>query len=147
MSTVQDILGTKGSEVLMIPPDTRVDRVAQRMRHAHVGAFVVSRDGTRIDGLVTERDLVEAIAKHGRAALDLRVSSVMEHRVLTCRPDDSVRSVMATMTHERVRHLPVVRDGAACGIISIGDVIKTYVDETDLEASVMRDFVLAQRAR
>lgn len=67
--------------------------------------------------------------------------------MLTCRPDDSVRSVMATMTHERVRHLPVVRDGAACGIISIGDVIKTYVDETDLEASVMRDFVLAQRAR
>lgn len=64
MSTVQDILGTKGSEVLMIPPDTRVDRVAQRMRHAHVGAFVVSRDGARIDGLVTERDLVEAIAKH-----------------------------------------------------------------------------------
>lgn len=147
MSTVQDVLATKGSEVLMIPPDTRVDRVAQRMRQAHVGAFVVSRDGARIDGLVTERDLVEAMAKHGRAALDLRVSSVMEYRVLTCRPEDSVRSVMATMTHERVRHLPVVRDGAVHGIISIGDVIKTYVDETDLEASVMRDFVLAQRAR
>lgn len=147
MSTVQEILATKGSEVLMIPPNLRVERVAQRMRQAHVGAFVVSHDGVHVDGLVSERDLVEAVARHGRAALDQPVSAVMAFRVLTCGPGDSVRSVMATMTHERVRHLPVVRDGEVCGIISIGDLIKTYVDETSLEASVMRDFVLAQRAR
>jgi CBS domain-containing protein len=67
--------------------------------------------------------------------------------VHTCRPDDSVRSAMATMTTSRVRHLPVVDQGELCGIISIGDVIKSYVDETELEASVMRDAYLAHRSR
>ncbi len=147
MSAVRDVLRAKGEGVLMITPEMLVERVAMRMRQAHVGAFVVSSDGRRVDGLITERDIVFGLARHGAAIFGMRTAAVMSQSVHTCRLDDSVRSAMATMTHSRVRHLPVVEHGEVLGIISIGDVIKTYVDETDLETSVMRDAFLAQRAR
>jgi CBS domain-containing protein len=147
MSQISDVLRAKGQRVLMVPPGMPVVRVAQRMREEHVGAFVVSSDGRRMEGLITERDIVFGIARHGEAMLALPVSALMSQAVHTCRFDDSVRSAMTTMTNSRVRHLPVVEHGEVCGIISIGDVIKTYVDETDLEASVMRDAYLAHRSR
>jgi CBS domain-containing protein len=147
MSRVSDVLRAKGERVLMVTPETPVLRVAQRIREEHVGAFVVSSDGRRVEGLITERDIVFGLARHGEATSSLRASALMSHAVHTCRFDDSVRSVMTTMTNSRVRHLPVVEHGEVCGIISIGDVTKTYVDETDLEASVMRDAYLAHRSR
>jgi len=136
----------KGDDVRIVAPDTPVDRVAQRMRAAKIGAFVVSGDGRRIDGLVTERDLVHGLARHGVAVHDLPVAAVMTRGVLTCHPDDTVRAVMADMTRERVRHLPVVQNGQLRGIISIGDVVKACIDDADLETSVMRDAYLVQRA-
>jgi CBS domain-containing protein len=147
MSRVCDVLRAKGDRVLMVAPDTPAVRVAQRMREEHVGAFVVSSDGRRVEGLITERDIVLGLARYGQGLFALRASELISQAVHTCRPDDSVRSAMATMTNSRVRHLPVVEHGELCGIISIGDVIKSYVDETDLEASVMRDAYLAQRSR
>jgi len=147
MSRVSDVLRAKSDHVLMVTPDTSVVRVAQRMREEHVGAFVVSSDGRRVEGLISERDIVFGLARHGEALLGLPVSALMSQAVHTCRSDDSVRSAMATMTNSRVRHLPVVEHGQVCGIISIGDVIKTYVDEIDLEAGVMRDAYIAHRSR
>ena len=147
MSRVSDVLRAKGERVLMVTPDTPVIRIAQRMREEHMGAFVVSSDGRRVEGLITERDIVFGLARHGEATLALRAAALMSRSVPTCRFDDSVRSAMTTMTNARVRHLPVVEHGEVCGIISIGDVIKTYVDETDLETSVMRDAYLALRSR
>jgi CBS domain-containing protein len=147
MTQVADVLRTKGERVLMVTPDTSVLRVAQRMREEHVGAFVVSSDGHHVDGLITERDIVFGLARHGEAVMSLSASALASPSVHTCRSGDSVRSVMATMTNSRVRHLPVVEHDEARGIISIGDVIKTYIDETDLEANVMRDAYLAHRSR
>jgi CBS domain-containing protein len=147
MSRVRDVVHAKGERVLMVTPDTRVVRVAQRMREEQVGAFVVSSDGHRLDGLITERDIVFGIARRGEAVLALPAASLMSRAVHTCRADDTVRSVMTTMTDAKVRHLPVVEHGQVRGIISIGDVIKSYVDEIDLEANVMRDAYLAHRAR
>jgi CBS domain-containing protein len=147
MSRVSDVLRTKGASVLMVTPDTPVVRVAQRMREEHVGAFVVSSDGHRAEGLITERDIVFGLARHGESLLTLRASALMSRGEPSCRLDDSVRSAMTTMTNARVRHLPVVEHGEVRGIISIGDVIKTYVDEIDLEAGVMRDAYLAHRSR
>ena len=147
MSRVRDVLQVKGSEVLALPPGTPVQRVAQRMRIDHIGAFVVSSRVGQLDGIVTERDIVFAIARHGAGALDLPVSAVMSKAPSTCSPDDSVRSVMAEMTRERVRHLPVVEDGMLRGIISIGDVVKASIDDADLENNVMRDAYLVNRAR
>ena len=92
MSRVRDVLQTKGSEVLTVAPATPVMRVAQRMRTEHIGAYVVSSRVGQLDGLVTERDIVFAIARHGAGALDLPVSAVMSKAPSTCAPDDTVRA-------------------------------------------------------
>jgi CBS domain-containing protein len=144
MSTVNDLLDVKGRDVLQVTPETTVARVAQFMREERVGAFVVSRDGQHVDGLVTERDLVLGIARHGGEVVNLRVADVMHHSVETCAPGDSIRSAMTTMTRTRVRHLPVVDRGRLCGMVSIGDVIKSFVDDADLETRVLRDAYLAR---
>jgi CBS domain-containing protein len=145
MSTVRDVLGTKGTAVLTVTPDTPVMRVAQRMRRENVGAFVVSRDGRHVEGLITERDVVFGLARHGPEFVHMSAAALMSRAVETCTADDSVRSVMATMTRARVRHVPVLENHELCGIVSIGDLIKNYVDETDLEARVLRDIYLAHR--
>lgn len=145
MTTVHDVLRTKGSTVLMVEPDAPVVRVAQRMRRANVGAFVVSGDGRRLEGLITERDIVHGLAFHGSTLIGMTVSALMSRTVETCTPHDTVRSVMTTMTRARVRHVPVLDDGGLCGMVSIGDLIKHYVDETELETRVLRDIYLAHR--
>jgi len=147
MSRVRDILHAKGFEVHAVPPATPVMRVVQRMRIDHIGAYVVSSKVGQLDGLVTERDILYALARRGAGALDLPVSAVMSRAPLTCSPDDTVRAVMADMTRERVRHLPVVEDGHLRGMISIGDVVKASIEDADLETNVMRDAYLTGRAR
>ena len=147
MSRVRDVLQAKGSGVLTVPPATPVMRVAQRMRTDHIGAYVVSSRVGHLDGLVTERDIVFAIARHGAGALELPVSAVMSKAPSTCAPDDTVRAVMTAMTRERVRHLPVVEQGVLRGIISIGDVVKASIEDADLEAGVIRDAYLVNRSR
>jgi CBS domain-containing protein len=142
---VDEILKVKGREVLTIAPDVAVVRVAQRMRLERIGAFVVSRDGHRVEGIISERDIIAAIAHHGADALDMRVTEVMTRWVRTCSPDDRVRDVMAEMTNTRVRHLPVVEQGQLCGIISIGDVVKSCLADADLEVRVLRDAYLGHR--
>lgn len=144
MSSVRDLLDVKGDDVLQVTPGTTIGRVAQRMREARVGALVVTRDGHRVDGLITERDIVLGVARHGGEVVHLRTTDLMQHSVVTCAPDDSIRSAMATMTRARVRHLPVVEGGRLRGLISIGDVIKSFVDDAELEARVLRDAYLAR---
>ena len=144
MRTVRDLLDAKGDEVLQVSPTMTVERIAQRMREERVGAFVVSRDGQHVDGLVTERDLVLGVARHGGDVVHLRARDLMQHSVETCAPGDSIRSAMATMTRTRMRHLPVVERGRLLGLVSIGDVIKSFVDDADLETRVLRDAYLAR---
>jgi CBS domain-containing protein len=142
---VANILGTKGQAVETISPDSRIETAAQRLRSGHIGALVVSRDGAHIDGMISERDIVYGVARHGAAALEMRVSELMHRSVLTCSPDDSISHVMAEMTRARVRHLPVVVHGQLRGIVSIGDVVKIRLDETELEVHVLRDVYLARK--
>ena len=144
MSTVRDLLDAKGDDVLRVPPDMTIGRIAQRMREERVGAFVVSGDGQRLDGLITEREIVLGMARSGEAVVQLRARDLMQHSVVTCAPGDSIRSAMAAMTRARVRHLPVVDGGRLRCIVSIGDVIKSFVDDADLEARVLRDAYLAR---
>jgi CBS domain-containing protein len=144
MRTVRDLLDLKGDEVLQVTPTTTIERIAQRMREERVGALVVSRDGHHVDGLITERDIVVGIAKYGGEVVHLRTTELMQHSVVTCAPDDSIRSAMATMTRTRVRHLPVVEAGRLRGLVSIGDVIKSFIDDAELEARVLRDAYIAR---
>ena len=143
--TVNDILKVKGRDVSTTSPDTAVIRVIERLRLERIGALVVSRDGKGVEGVITERDIISAIAGHGARALDSRARDVMTRWVRTCSPEDRVRDVMVEMTVRRVRHLPVVDHGELCGIVSIGDVVKSCLEDADLELRVLRDAYLGHR--
>lgn len=140
---VSDILKTKGTEVMTVRPTETLGTLSHRLRMARVGALVVSRDGRSIDGIVSERDIVHALAERGPDCMGVPVESVMTRRVVTCTPDSNVAEVAKTMTANRMRHLPVVEGGRLAGIVSIGDVVKARLDEMELEAGVLRDLAMA----
>jgi len=106
-----------------------------------IGALVVSEDGETVAGILSERDIVEAMGRYGADLLQLCVSEVMSCPVVTCKPDDSVAELMAEMTNRRMRHLPVVQDSRLCGIVSIGDLVKSRLDEIEYEAHSLRSFI------
>ena len=141
---VASILISKGASVDTILPNATVERAAQRLRAAHIGALVVSTDGKHIDGLIAERDIVYGLARHGRGLLEMHVADIMRRGGPTCSSRDSVQQVMAQMTRWRVRHVPVVDDGVLSGIVSIGDFVKNRLDETAREVSLLRDAYLAR---
>lgn len=138
---VSAMLHNKGGSVGTIRPDTVVSHLCERLAELRVGAMVVSEDGSRILGIVSERDVVRAVAKGGSAALDRRVADIMTSDVVTCGPDDRIGDLMIMMTENRVRHLPVTRNGNMIGIVSIGDVVKYRVDELEHEAQAMQEYI------
>jgi CBS domain-containing protein len=140
---VADILRTKGSRVLTIGPGATLHDAARTLAASRVGALVVSTDGRRADGMLSERDVVQAIASHGAGAMQRRVSSAMTSPVVTCTPDDRLIAVMAVMTTKRCRHIPVVVGGELNGIVSIGDVVKARLEDLELQSQVLRDAYLA----
>jgi CBS domain-containing protein len=138
---VESILRNKGRSVTTIAPDARIATAVALLRRHAIGALVVSRDGVAIDGILSERDILIALADHGAAALDLTVAELMSREVITCQRDDAIADLAALMTERRIRHLPVVDRGALAGIVSIGDVVKNRIDEVEGEASSMREFI------
>jgi CBS domain-containing protein len=144
--TVQGILMRKGARVYFAHHNTRVADALDKMLRARIGALVVSRASPGLEGLVTERDIIRSLATEGvRQCLRLTVGDIMSRPVRTCGPDDSLRRVLTTMTRRRVRHMPVVKDGNLCGIVSIGDVVKHRLEEAETEARVAREaFVIAR---
>lgn len=142
---VRSILSAKGTEVATIDADATLGDVAASLAEHGIGALVVSADGRRVDGIVSERDLARALATHGARALELRVAGVMATGVLTCRPNDLVQHLMGVMTEERVRHLPVVDGGELVGIVSIGDVVKHCFDELQTESQALQEYLYSGR--
>lgn len=142
---VHDVLMAKGEEVETIRPDAKVLIAVHRMRMQNVGALVVSRDGERVEGVLSERDVVRGLTRHGADLLDMSVVAIMSRTVPVCSPDDSLVVVMDQMTRTRNRHVPVV-DGAGrlCGVVSIGDVVKNRLEEMELETNVLRDAYLTR---
>lgn len=140
---VSEILKAKGGDVMTVRPSETLDTLAHRLRMARVGALVVSGDGKSMEGIVSERDIVSAIAEFGTAALGKTVGDLMTHRVTTCRPDEHISAVAKTMTVNRIRHVPVVEGGTLVGIVSLGDVVKHRLDEIQMEADVLRDIAIA----
>jgi len=142
---VQSILKTKGDRVVTARPETTIAEAARLLSENRIGAVMVLSGDGRIAGVLSERDIVTAFARHALGVATMTVGELMTREVLTCAPDDTVESVMATMTGRRVRHLPVVREGKLIGIVSIGDVVKWRLDETASEADSLRQYVLAGR--
>jgi CBS domain-containing protein len=138
---VEAILKGKGRTVVTIAPGETIADAVELMRRKRIGAVVVSDDGVRVGGILSERDIVHALAEKGAAILELGVAALMTRHVFTCRPDDTVAELMAEMTERRIRHLPVVDGGRLTGIVSIGDVVKNRLDEVESEASSLRQFI------
>jgi CBS domain-containing protein len=137
---VEAILKTKGRDVVTIAPEATINDAVLLLRRKRIGALVIG-GATGPEGILSERDIVRALADYGARIFDLPVSALMTRRVITCTPKDSVSGLMAEMTARRIRHLPVVEDGALIGIVSIGDVVKHHLDEVEHEANALRQFI------
>lgn len=142
---VDGILRAKGAAVVTIQPDATVGDLVRGLRDARIGAMVVSDDGRSVLGIVSERDVVRALAEHGSRVSGLRVADVMTRNVVTCSPADTVKQLMSEMTLRRIRHLPVVADGRLVGIISIGDVVKNRLEEMETETNVLREAYIGRK--
>jgi CBS domain-containing protein len=138
---VATILKDKGRMVVSVKPETTLLEAAQTLAAHRIGAaVVVSQDG-KLEGIVSERDIVRAVAGAGAQSLNKPLSQLMTRDVRTCRDSDTIDHVMQVMTHGRFRHLPVLAKGELQGIVSIGDVVKLKIAETELEVAAMRDYI------
>ena len=136
---VEGILKDKGQHVETVEPETQVSIVVHQLSSLNIGALVVSPDGSTMQGVISEREIVRGLAKHGARLLNMSASQVMTRHVPTCSPGDSLKDVMAQMTRTRNRHVPVVQDGVLAGLVSIGDVVKSRLEELELETNVLRE--------
>jgi CBS domain-containing protein len=137
---IADVLQVKGDQVVTVRPETTVRDLVTLLVEHNIGAVVVSSDGTSVDGIASERDVVRRLVD-GAAALDVPVSEIMTTEVRTCAPDEAVTSLMLLMTKYRIRHVPVVVDDRLSGIISIGDVVKSRIGELEFERDQLNNYV------
>lgn len=140
---VSDILSQKGGLVYTVTPGTTLAQVSRQLSTRRIGSVLVIDRLDRVAGIVSERDLVHALATDGAAALERDASEVMTRNVTTCDPDDSIDRVMEIMTRGRFRHLPVVRHGELLGLVSIGDVVKARLEEASHETEALRAYIVA----
>ncbi len=140
---VQTILNAKGSEVTTASPDSSVRELATLLRENKIGAVVVSGDGSSIEGIVSERDIVRQLTDFGPKFLSVKVREIMTKDVLSCSPSDTVDTCMELMTGRRIRHLPVAVGGKLTGLVSIGDIVKAKMDEIRLEAESLKQYISA----
>jgi len=139
---VQSIIGSKGTDVATIEQVASLADAIARLGEHGIGALVVSGDGRKIEGIVSERDIVRAAARSGVASFDATVGSVMSTDVITCALGDGVDRLMSLMTERRIRHLPVVDDrGHIAGIVSIGDVVKARLAELEDENKALSQYI------
>lgn len=141
---VSTILARKGHEVFTVAPDCAIGDIVALLRTHGIGALVVSEDGTLVNGIVSERDVVRQIAEFGPEVLDRPVSSAMTDTVVTCTPAESTEQLMEVVTTRRIRHLPVVENGTLVGIVSIGDIVASRVHELEEEAQLLRDYITSR---
>ncbi len=136
-----DILRAKGSHVATIEPGSTIRDLVDLLARDNIGAVVVSRDGNAIDGIVSERDVVRRLRGADASVLDAAVSTIMTSDVYSARPDDDVRDLARSMTQHRIRHLPVLDGDRLVGIVSIGDVVKSRIDELEFERNQLEGYI------
>ena len=140
---VDTILKKKGDTVITVAPNCLVSKAAQTLHEKRIGAALVQDAAGNIVGILSERDIVRGVALKQEACLDMTVSELMTHPLVTCAPTDSIEQIMELMTERRVRHLPVMDDGDLIGIISIGDVVKQRISEIEHESRALKQYIAA----
>jgi CBS domain-containing protein len=140
---IADLLRSKGRAVVTVRPELDVRGLLATLAEHHIGAVVVSTDDVTIGGIVSERDIVRALADRGAAVLSEQVSVIMTADVYTCAPDAHLDELAQAMTEGRFRHVPVVVDGRLNGIVSIGDVVKSRITELEVERDSLSSYIRA----
>ncbi len=138
---VSGLLAVKGDEVVTVRPDDTATQVVETLAANKIGAVVVTADGSSIAGVLSERDIVSALAAGGAAALDQPVSAIMTTEVITCEPATTVDQLMSLMTERRIRHIPVLVEGRLAGLVSIGDVVRDRIADLETESQVLHDYI------
>ena len=138
--TVRGILDTKGHQVVSVSLDAKVSAAVKILSEKRIGAVLVM-NGSKIEGILSERDIVRVLGERGAGALDEPVKNVMTAKVITCRERDAVSQIMEKMTSGKFRHLPVVENDRVVGLISIGDVVKWRVAEFEREQEALHDYI------
>ena len=139
--TVAVILKHKGSQVETLRPSTTLQQTVAMLSAKRIGAAIVLGGQGEVAGVVSERDIVNALALHGSAAMSLPIDKFMTRDVITCKMTDTANDLMEMMTRGRFRHVPVVEGGKLVGIVSIGDVVKRRIEDSDLERHAMREYI------
>ncbi len=140
--TVKAILSRKGREVATIEPTASVAAAAQLLSERKIGAVIVTNPSGEVVGILSERDIVRALASQGAETLGLSVANAMTKNVITCVESDTVAELMERMTTGKFRHIPVVESGRLVGVVSIGDIVKDRLEEIERESNAMRDYIL-----
>jgi CBS domain-containing protein len=135
------ILKTKGRVVTTATPEAPLHEIASNLAVKKIGAIVIVGEAGRVVGILSERDLVRAMAERGQGALNLTAADIMTRTVTTCTEERTLDELMELMTTGRFRHVPVVEDGALVGLISIGDVVKYHLADMALEVTAMRSYL------
>lgn len=138
---VAQILKRKGSDVVAVKPTDTVQTIVDLLAHHRIGAVVVIGPTGHIAGIVSERDVVRAMAGNASAVTSKLASDIMTEKVRTCSPGDTETDLMSLMTEHRIRHLPVVSGGQLAGMISIGDIVKRRMEIMELEAEEMKTYI------
>ena len=138
---VKNILAGKRGNVVTIEPTADLAAAAKLLAGRRIGAVIILGADQRIVGILSERDIVRALAEHGPTALNKPVSQVMTRDVKTCSEDDTMGGLMGRMTNGKFRHMPVVQQGKLIGIVSIGDVVNSHVEQIDHEAKALREYI------
>ncbi|HEY0236825.1 MAG TPA: CBS domain-containing protein [Afipia sp.] len=138
--TVQAILDSKGHDILSVPADATLKDAVKILSERRIGAVLVMKSG-RIEGILSERDIVRVLGQRGAAVLDEPVSETMTRKVVTCRQADTAAAIMEKMTTGKFRHLPVVENDKVVGLISIGDIVKFRVREYEHEQEALREYI------
>ena len=138
--TVRAILDTKGHQIMSVPPDAKMSEAIKLLSERRIGAVLVMSEG-RIEGILSERDIVRVLGERGAAVLEEPVSAVMTRKVVSCRPNDTVSAIMEMMTLGKFRHLPVLDGDRVVGLISIGDVVKWRVQEYENEQEALTTYI------
>ncbi len=141
---VRSLIEAKGTMVATIAADATVGGAVAELSRHRVGALVVSPDGRHIEGIVSERDVVRRLSELRARLLDEPVSSIMSETVRTCAPEDDVEAIMAMMTEHRIRHVPVVEGDELCGIVSIGDVVKSRIGDLERHRNELLEYITAR---
>ncbi len=138
---VKQILRDKGHDVVTVPLDATLSEATVVLAQHRIGALIVRDREGRLAGILSERDIIQALARESVNALTHPVSAYMTRRVSTCSESDTIDDLMELMTLKRFRHVPVMAEGRLAGIVSIGDIVKSRIAETEREAENLRGYI------